>query len=372
MVRTRREVVGLLASGLLAGCTGVGVPSVPNPLSGGSTPEPGSAATPTPTATATPTSTPTTPTATATPEDPGAATRRVFDEVEWFATEYGPATESFRSLAARTRNLADSLSRRSSIDREAVTTLERLFGRVETAVYERLGPHFDTSPSVRSFNRDRLERVETLRARQDWDGVARVLAAVADRYATYASEAYVERTFPRDPVRGPLVRYATAEGHAGDLVLMAYHVGSDSVVRVQRDPSAHRGTPPGGRADVDRYRTLFGPLSAGAGGEAGAYVTATSLIDGRSLPLAVRRYRDDGAAASAVEGLLEDDVTAERTVRPEGREWRRVFYQSESEVMYAELTRTGRFLVAAGPGRRPWADRPTGWRSPMELTWLGG
>ncbi|MFB6157340.1 MAG: hypothetical protein ABEJ34_05820 [Haloferacaceae archaeon] len=369
MVRTRREVVGLLASGLLAGCAGVSVPSVPNPLGGGDGESGEPTAGRTRTSTATPTPTPTsTPTPTPTPENAGAATRRVFDEVSWFATEYGPATGSFRSLAARTRDLADSLSRRSSVDKGAMRTLERLTGRVETAAYDRLGPHFDTSPSIRRFNRERIDRLRTLRAREDWDGVSAVLGEVADRYATYASAAYVDRTFPRDPVRGPLVRYATAEGHAGDAVVMAYHVTGDAVVRAQRDPGTYRGTPPGGQADMDRYRTLFGPLRAGSGG---VYVTVTNPVSGRSLPLSVRRYRDEGAAAAAIEGMLGNDLAAEGTIRSGGREWRRVFYRSGSDVVYAELTRAGEFVVAAAPDPRPWDDRPDGWRRPMELTWLG-
>lgn len=370
---TRREV-GLVTSGLLAGCAGVGPSSVPNPLGGGSasagtpsTPSEGGEASPsaTRTATATPPAT-----AAAPSEDPGASTRRVFDEVVWFATEYDAATAAFRSLAARMRDLAKSLSRRSSVDDEALATLRGLGERVETAAYDRLGPHFDTSPSIREFNRERIERVETLQERGDWDGVSTVLTALADRYATYASEAYVAQTFSRDPVRGPLARAATAPGHAGDALFVAYHVGSGEVVRIQRDLEVYRGTPAGGADDVSRYRSRFGPLAADAGDEAGAYVTVHSLLDGGSLPLSIRRFPSGDAAAGAVERLLAGGVTAEGTVRTGGREWRRVFYRPTSDVMYAEVTRAGPFVVAAAPSPTPWDARPDGWREPLELTWL--
>lgn len=366
---SRRGLVGVVASGLLTGCAGVSVPRVPNPLGGGDRGKTRASqpVTPAETATAEPSSAPT---ATPTPTAPGAETRRVFDEVEWFAAKYPHATGEFRSLAARMRNLADSLSRRSSVDDDAMATLNRLADRIGTSVSDRLGPHFDTSPSVREFTRERIDRIETLRSREDWDEVSRVLSDLAARYATFTSESYVARTFPRDPVRGPLVDYATGDGRADAAVLMAFHVGADAEVRIQRDPSAYTARPPGGRPDLPRYRALFGPLAAGAGSAAGAYLTVTSLISDRTVPLSIRRYRDERAAERAIDRLLSGGVTEEGTTEAGGREWRRVFYRPGSDVVYADLTRAGPFLVAAGPSRQPWEDRPSGWRSPLKLTWL--
>lgn len=375
MERSRREVLGVVASGLLAGCAGTSVPSMPNPLGGGdggdgvtaTPPRGGGDGGPSTTASATPT-------ATSTGAGTGTATRRVFEEIEWFATEYGPATTEFRTLAARMRNLAEGLSRRSSITADDVATLRGVVGRIETVVEGRLGPHFDASPSVVADSRELVDWVETLRERGDWDGVSTALADLHELHATVATESYVARTFPRDPVGGPAARHVTRTGHVEDAAVVAYHVGADAVVRIRQNPGGNPRTPPGGRADVDRYRTLFGPLAPGLGGdalgEAGAYLTVTSLVYDGTTPLAVRRYRDAGAAGTAVEELLVGGVNEEATTRFGGREWRRIFYQSGGDVIYADLTRAGPFLVVAGPSRQPWEDRPSGWLAPLELTWL--
>lgn len=372
MDRSRREVLGVVASGLLAGCAGTNVPSMPNPLGSG---DGGGRVTATPPGDGGPSTTSSgTPTATPAGAETGTATRRVFEEVEWFATEYGPATAEFRSLAARMRNLADGLSRRSSITPDDVATLHGVVGRIETVVEGRLGPHFDTSPSVVADSRELIDRVETLRERGDWDRVSTALADLHDLHATVATDSYVARTFPRDPVGGPAVRHVTRTGHAGDAAVVAYHVGADAVVRIRQNPGGNPRTAPGGRADVNRYRTLFGPLAPGPGGDAlgdaGAYLTVTSLSYDGTTPLAVRRYRDAGAAGTAVEELLSGGVTGEGTTRFGGREWRRIFYQSGGDVVYADLTSAGPFLVVAGPSRQPWEDRPSGWLAPLELTWL--
>lgn len=367
----------MVASGLLAGCAGVSVPSVPsipNPLGGGG----GGDATPAPRATdAPPSPTPTasaTGTPTPTPETPGAATARVFDEVAWFATEYGPATAEFRSLTARMRNLADGLSRRSSITEGDVATLRGLADRIAAAVDERLGPHFDTAPSVVPETRSLIDRIATLRERADWDGVSAALSELAERHATFTTASYVARAFPRDPVRGPLVRYVSAPDRAGDAVVMAYHVGADALVRVQQTPGSYPGTPPGGRDDLARYRTLFGPLAPGPGGAAlgtaGAYLTVTGLGTGTTTPLSVRRYPDAAAATAAVDELLSGGVTAEGTARRGAREWRQVFYRPADDVVYADLTLAGPFLIAAGPSPRPWDEREDDPLGALRLTWL--
>lgn len=379
MGRSRRAFLGTGASVLLGGCAGASVPSVPNPLGsgrgggeGGGVPGQDPAgggtstvASPTPEGNAT-----TAPTS----GEADAATRRVFDGIAWFASEYGPATAEFTSLAARMRNLADGLSRQSSVSAADVTKLRGLTDRIEAVVADRLGPHFDASPSVVTETRERIDRVKTLRQRRDWDGASAVLSELRDLHATFATDAYVARTFPRDPVQGPLVRHVAGTGHVLDVAVVAYHVGADTVVRIQERTEVYPTAPPGGREVLERYRTLFGPLAPGPGGEArgeaGAYLTVTDLNGGGIMPLSVRRYRDAGAATAAVEALFDDGVTAERTTRLGEREWRRVFYRPAADVVYADLTRTGAFLVVAGPSQQPWEERPSGWLAPLKLTWL--
>jgi hypothetical protein len=375
---TRRELLGgagAATGALLSGCTAV--PEMPNPLAGGSrtpTPMPTSARS-TPAATPTPTPTPAgnaTGTGTpAPPADPGAATRAAIVELGWFVESYSEATAEFLSLTGRVRSLCDSLARQSSVGEADLRKLRGLAGRVRALVVDRLGPHFDTEPELIEFTTDRLDRLARVRERGDWDRLSSLLAGLAERYAAVSGESYVARTFPTDPVDGRLLRRLSGPGHADDAGFVAYHAGSERVVRARRRPVDDAGGLAGGREAVAGYRRRYGPLGDRTGRTGLFYLTLTDLAT-RAAPVSalVQRYRDADRAGVAVERLLDGPVSPEGRVSFGGRRWRRVFYYADGDVVYADLVRLGAFVVAVGATTTPWDERPAGWTRPIELSWL--
>lgn len=371
MALTRRRLLamgGVVVSSLSGGCAGL------NPLDRDGDGD-GDGVLPTdtaetPTGTATPTATPAT--ATPVPGD-GSATDRVYAELTWFATQYRATVDRYRSTAGRARSLIGTLERQSSVSEADVERLRGLLARVEEILYGDLVPHFDAEPTVRSFNDEHLDRLATFRERRDWDGVQRVLGEMEERYRTLASEAYVASTFPTDPIRGPLVRLLTADGAAPEAAVNWYLPTEDYLARVQADPEEYEGEIAGGRSDVRRYEQLLGPVTIAAFRESRAFLTYTSLAHGlESQPVFVQQYRDAPAADGAIRRMLSasGSVTADGTTTLGGAEWRRVYYQAASEVTYAHLRRTGRYVLTVAPSRTPWDERPTDWTTPLELTWF--
>ncbi|MFB6160137.1 MAG: hypothetical protein ABEJ61_03065 [Haloferacaceae archaeon] len=380
MALTRRRLLGLCGvatSSLIGGCTGL------NPLErGGDGLLPGAGtATGTGAGAGSGSGTPTgarngtvTPTPTPTPAGGDeSATDRAYAELQWFATRYRPTVDRYRSTAQRARSLLGTLERQSSVSEADVERLRGLLARFEEVLYEGLVPHFDVEPTVRSFNDERLGRIATFRQRSDWDGVQRVLAEMEERYRTLASDAYVARHFPVDPIRGPLARLLTADGAASEAAVRCYLPPADYLARVQADPDAYEGEIDGGRSDVREYERQLAPVSIVASRASRAYLTYTSLVHGlQSQPVFVQRYRDAAAAEGAVGRMLSDSgsVTADGTAALGGAEWRRVYYQAAGGVTYAHLRRTGRYVLTVAPSRTPWGDRAPDWTTPLELTWF--
>lgn len=369
---TRRRLLatwGVGVSSLTGGCTGL------NPLDpgdgDGEEPTDGGTTTGTDgerTETGTPTPTPTQ----AAPVG-GSETDRVYEELTWFATRYRPAVDRYRSTAERARSLIVTLERQSSVSESDVERLRGLLDRVEELLYEELVPHFDAEPTVRSFNDEHLERIATFRERRDWDGVKRVLGEMEERYRTLTSDRYVEATFPVDPIRGPFARLLTADGATTGTAVLCYLPSVDYLTRVQADPGEYRGDIAGGRLDVQQYERLLEPVSVGASRESRAFLTYTALTHSmRSQPAFVQQYRDGEAADDAIRQMLSGvgSVTADGTELLGGREWRRVYYQAASEVTYAHLHRTGRYVLTVAPSRTPWDERPSNWTDALKRTWF--
>ncbi len=314
-------------------------------------------------------------TQTATPavsrEESAAAT--VFAEIEWFAREFPGAVDRYLTAASRALGVVESFDDRASVSAADLDRLESRLSRVETTLYDGLVPHFDAQPDVRSYNDDRLSELGAFRERSDWDAVQAVLAGMAERYRDLSTRTWVERTFQTDPVGGRLADRLTADGVADRAAVMVYYAPTDTVVRVQADPSAHQGALPGGRVDLSGYRQTFDPTAVTAYRTARAFTTYVSLQFGRlSTPVFLQQYRDAGRAEGAVGRMLSTSgaVTAEGTQTLGGREWRRVFYRANGGVTYAVLLRTGRYVLVAAPSRTAWESRADSWTVPLELGWF--
>lgn len=367
---TRRRVLAggtALASAVTGGCMGL------NPLSGsGSTAGSDGASDDQPTQTATETAT-ATPTPTPAVSRSGSETERVFAELEWFARQYRPTVDRYLSTGSRALNLLETLERQSSLRQSDVERLRSLLDQVTTILYDGLASHFDAEPTVRSYNEERISEIQTLREREDWGGVQRVLGEMVSRYETVVSEEYVARTFPTDPVGGPFARLLTGDGQTERTAVMAYYAPTDYLGRVQVAADTSTGALAGGRTDIAGYDRTFDATGIAAYRTARAYLTFTDLTHGqRSQPVYVQQYEDEARADSAVRRMLSASgaVTAEGTRTLGGQEWREVFYQANGGVTYAFLLRTGRYTLVAAPSRTPWDERGDKWTTPLSLGWF--
>ncbi|MEF8818566.1 MAG: hypothetical protein V5A82_03100 [Haloferacaceae archaeon] len=366
---TRRRVLAggsAVVSAVTGGCLGL------NPLSGGGSTGGSDAAgdrsTPTPAASPTPTPTPTPAVSRS-----DAETDRVFAEVEWFARQYQPTVERYRSTGSRALSLLETLARQSSLSRRDLERLRALLGEVTTVLYDGLAAHFDAEPTVRSYNEARIAELQTLREREDWDAVQRVLGEMASRYETLVSEEYVARTFPTDPIGGRFARLLTGDGRAERAAVLVYYAPTDYLGRVQVEEYAGAGALAGGRRDLAGYDRTFDATGIAAYRTARAYLTFTDLSHGqRAQPVYVQQYEDEARAEGAVRRMLSASgaVTAEGTRTLGGREWREVFYQANGGVTYAFLLRTGRYTLVAAPSRTPWDERGDEWATPLSLGWF--
>lgn len=373
---TRRQALATgatVASAALGGCTSL------NPLSGGESrgdagasggADPGSGDAGAMAGSSTPTPTPTTTPAVSQGEG---TTETAVAEIEWFVRDFPATVDRYLTASSRALGLVESLDSRASVSAADLDRLETLLGRVETVVYDDLVTHFDARPAIRSYNDDRLSELRALQERSDWEAVQEVLSGMAERYRGLSTRAWVEETFQTDPVGGRLADRLTADGAADRAAVMLYYAPTDTLERVQADPSASEGALPGGRADVPGYERTFGPTGVAAYRTARAFLTYVSLrFDRQSQPVFLQRYRDADRAAGAVGRMLSTSgaVTAEGTETLGGQEWRRVFYRANGGVTYAFVLRTGRYVLVAAPSQTAWAERDDSWSVPLELGWF--
>ena len=365
---TRRRLLtsgAALASAATGGCMSLdSLASEDTGSDGGSGDESRSSATPTPAPTPTPTPS---------VSRSGSATEQVVTEVEWFAQQYSPTVDRYLSTADRALNLIETLERQSSLSRADLDRLGALLDDVERPLYEELAPHFDAEPSVRSYNDGRLSELETLRGREDWDGVQQVLGEMASRYRDLATADYTDRTFPTNPVGRQFAEVLTGGTGTEKAGIVVYYAPTNYLARVIADEGYSVSDLDGGRTDVSRYDRLFDPAGIAAYRTARVFLTYTDLIHGRrSQPVFVQQYESEARADGAVRRMLSASgaVTAEGTRTLGGQAWREVFYQAEGGVTYAFLLRTGRYLLVVGPSRTPWDERDDGWSTPLARGWF--
>lgn len=363
MELTRRRLLaagGAAAAGLTGGC----MSALPFGPSGpvGTTP------------TSTPTDTPTaTPTATPSVSEADSGVEQVFLELEWFARQYRPTVDRYLSRATRTLSLLEALANQSSVSGSDMDRLRSQFDELERIVYDQLGPHFDTEPTIRAYNDERLQRLETLRSRGDWDALQSALSEMAAQYTTWSTETYVARTFPVDPIGGRFARLLTASGQTGEAGIAVYHAPTNHLSRVQADATTYDGELPGSRVDIQQYQSRLGPVDIVAFRTSRAYLTYTAIGYGnQSEPVYIQQYRDADAARGAIRRMLSESggVTAEGTESLGSTEWRRIFYRANNELTYAHLLRSGRYVLTAAPSRRAWDERGPDWTAPLSLAWF--
>jgi hypothetical protein len=152
---------------------------------------------------------------------------------------------------------------------------------------------------------------------------------------------------------------------------------SDGAVDILKDTQVWRER----LADYEpEYTNAFDATVSREGRVDYAYVTANKLVTDTSSeeqfasePVFVQRFESPEAAAAAEESLLSTTLGADGTTTLAGREWTRVFYDYDGPNLYANLYRTGEFLLAASLSPTPHRERSADqqWPEQLELSWLG-
>jgi hypothetical protein len=444
MTSSRRALLRSLA-GLpvlaLAGCASGGVDySTPGGADGTETPPTGTpesgGATATPSATATPAETdPATPSRTATPATDSALARdteAVFDEIEWFATDYSVVVHRHLSMAGRIQDTLVKLRRSPALAESDLRRIEDATESYHQSLYDEVAPHFPTARVDRIVgqSRDRVATIRRFSERGDTDRVEEEVSRLATLYDRLSDRSVFERRFPDFPVGAPLIDYLTPAAYSAStpLVFVASYPAETYTTMVRAEASwsvrsrlASEVTDGDLRNFFARETALFRGVDTAAG-RTGRVFLNVHLQRGRvrHSPVYLQRFEGDRQAAAALSSLVGSSVFVEEPVDIGRTTWERAYYYQEipvayprngyvvydpdgnvvydedgdidrdtdrtrtyaaggdrrrnveGDIVYGYLARAGRYLIAAAPSLTAWEERPDGAEAPLRRTWLSG
>lgn len=398
MDSSRRDLLRLCATAFgvgLAGCSsgneGVSYPTTGTPTTGTSATTTARPTTEPPETTDEPTTEPEpSPTPAAYP-DLAARTETIIGEIEWFATEYDEAIAAYRNAINRLLTAISQIRDSSDISAHDLERLRNGTATVADVTRRRIAPHFDVHNRMVTPENDFYRTVEKFAGRGDWDRADEELSEMYTYYRTRQHQPAIDEELSNDPIQGLLLETLRADSipqavrerhdvHASvDPALFEVHHPASNY-----DQYAYSALDPGvyGDAIDDHDREAFGQLDElqeGTGRTGAAYVVADLRSQQRpkrwtenlpDLAISLQRYASPTAATRAVDGMIQSAVSQEGTETLGGREWRRVYYYYDGDIVYAYLLQAGRCLLAAAPSRDAWEERSEHWTDPLKLTWL--
>lgn len=356
-----------------------------------------------------------------------ADTRAVFDQVEWFATEYNTTLYQYRSEVEDVEAMVADARDRPALGESDVEQIRSRTSAFYDHLRDEMAPHFNRTSDIVSNTDHYISEVDRFRRRDDDAALDEELAGLRRYYEGLALDSFVQERFSVRPIRRPLYAYLRAEEL--DSASPAFVVGHPerpfvSTCRLESswefDLLAGTDLSTGETRDyLDRLDLLFGGLDVPTGRTGRIFVESHTRDGPRRLrPIYVQRYADEGAAEDALATVLED-ATDEGTTEEFGRPtFHRIFYresvrmkfldegfavydvegdavygpdgavvpdrsrrdifdkdriQREEEPgrnVYAYLARVGRHLVAASPSTLAWEQRPTDAEDAIRNTWL--
>jgi hypothetical protein len=442
MAWSRRDVlrsVGVLSALGLTGCASGGVDySTPGETPDRSVATPAGTPRPTEDATATPEAAPpeATPRATATPPENDSRlvrdTERVFDEVEWFATEYSVVVQRHLSVAGRIHDTLLKLRRSPALAESDIRRVERATGAYHESLYDQVAPHFPTSrvDDVVRQSRNHVATIRRFSERGDTDRAEQEVSALATLYDRLSTRSLFERRFPSFPVGDPLISYLTRDSYSAStpLLFVVSYPGQTytTVARAEgswevRSRRVSDITDRDLRSFFERETVLFGGVDTDTG-RTGRLFLNVHLNAGRvrHTPLYVQRFESDQRATDAYSSLVGSSVFVEEPFDMGRTTWQRAFYYQEipveyprngyvvydpdgnvvydedgdvrrdtdrmtiydvggdrrydedGDIVYSYLTKIGRYVLAAAPSLTAWEERPDGTDDPLRQTWLAG
>jgi hypothetical protein len=312
-------------------------------------------------------------------------TGRVFEELHWFATRHEAAVDAYLKAIRTAARRVDGVRREDGFDADASSRLDGITGDALETARDALGDHFAVDELVAENVTYHRGVVEKFRRRGDYDRVDEELARLSAFFRSVGSDVYAERYLSAHPVQNRLFRWLQLTEERPMLFELFYSVGSFAAYayageqrRFVRDPVP--------KAKRREYDTLFDPAGAPDRRTDYAYVVARPLPFEKStpppppmppadpstlpaVPVFLQRFRDAATASETRRALFDGPLTQEGTYPLGPREWRRVYYRVDGDVVYAYLLQAGAHLLATAPSEIAWEER-VDWRRPLRRSWL--
>jgi hypothetical protein len=326
---------------------------------------------------------------------------RVYDEIEWFATDYDDAIHAYRralgSAMATVRRVRDT----AEFDANRLALVRRSTDRAVATAETELGGHFGIPGQMREEIDRHVATIRRFADRGDLDRVDEELERLHGYLRGIRSEGFVRRVLSDRQIDATLYRALhdrTADPENGEdededdpdpgLFELYHSTGYAGYAYggpryIERDPF---GDTPGddtnpGRELLARRRLQFEAAGETTGRTGFAYVVSYAVPDESDQPsdldpldypstsLFLQRYGDVAAAGDAVETLLGTSVSQEGAYAFGRDRWRRVYYRGGGDVVYAYLIHAGPFVVVAAPSEVAWEER-VDWIEPLDRLWL--
>ena len=324
------------------------------------------------------------------PSNPALAerTRRVDDELRWFAEAYPDAIARFRAAIQRSVRATRALRDAYEVSEADVDDLGSTYATTFVDARDALGGHFRVVTGIERRVEYHLSVVRKFARRDDQDRTDEELDRLASFAAGFGTSLYAEQSLSRNPVQNRLVRYLRRGGFDEERTLL-WQLARDAIDGHRFETYAYEGQrgqlfrPPVPDEDARRVDDWYGPLAEPTDRTA---VTTLALhqvdrSDGPTFPtrrpeaaptrtVRIQRYVDARAAADAL-SQVDSRVVREGSYDLGDATWRRVYYRRAGDVTYALCCRAGEFLLATGAEETAWEER-VDWDRTHRRTWLAG
>ena len=327
---------------------------------------------------------------------------RVYGEIEWFATEYDDAIDTYRRVLGNAIATVQRVRDGSEFDTNSLGLVRSAADRAVETTEARLGGHFGIPEQMRDRIDGHLATVERFGRRGDLDRVDEELELIVDYLRGIRSDLFVRRILSDRQIDSTLYRLLhddTADPDDDDddddddeappgLFEVRHSSGYAGYAYagpryIERDPfgAAPDADTNEGRELLARQRTHFDAVGEATDRTGYAYVVSYAVPDDADQPtdfdpldydrtsLFVQRYADVEAAGVAVDTLSNTSLSTEGSYSFGRDRWQRIYYPADGDVTYAFLIQAGRFVLVAAPSEVAWEER-VAWTDPLDRLWL--
>jgi hypothetical protein len=324
---------------------------------------------------------------------------RVYGEIEWFATSYDDAIDTYRRVLGNAMATVTRVRDAAEFDANSLGLVRRATDRAVGTTEAELGGHFGIAGQMREEIGRHIATIRRFAGRGDLDRVDEELERLHDYLRGIRSDLFVRRVLSDRQIDATLYRNlhdGTPDDdddddddeadpglfevyHSADYVGYAYA----GPRYIEREPF---GGVPGdavneGQELLARQRRHFDAASEATSRNGFAYVVSYAIPDEADQPadlnpldyphtsLFIQHYDGVEAATDAVDTLLDTSVSNEGTYSFGRDEWHRVYYHADGDVDYAYLIQAGPYVLVAAPAEIAWEER-VDWTDPLDRLWL--